>query len=116
MAANTRSNPALYHRLSKPRPEAEVRAAIEAFDAEVYALREKHGICDLQYTAVVAVEKDGGAMDYMSVAHYGDTRNAVQVAVQSLAHWRKSRQRTEDAVAAAPTPEDGEDEAATDGG
>lgn len=52
-------NPALYHRLSVPRPRAEVEASIRAFDTDVQAARERHGIAELLivYGAMVAPEE-----------------------------------------------------------
>ncbi len=70
-----RPNPSLYHRLATPRPRAEVEAAIAAFDADVRAARERHGIAELLIVcgAVVAPAEEGGReATAIATAHYGD--------------------------------------------
>lgn len=72
-----RRDPALYARLATPRPKAEVDAALDAFDDELYALRVKHGIADLTIVAGFSVETDDGPKVIISTAHYGHPGNAL---------------------------------------
>lgn len=88
-AGERRVNPELYARLTKPRPRAEVLAALEAFDAELYALREKHGIADLLVTSATHMEKDdGGSEVIITFSHYGNGGFALPMAGATFAHLR----------------------------
>lgn len=74
MTTPFRPNPTLYQRLSQPRPLPTVEAAIAAFDADVQAARERHGIAELLLVcgAVVAPAEEGGeAQTAVAVSSYG---------------------------------------------
>ena len=87
-----RLNPPLYQRLAIPRPRSDVEVAIAAFDADVQAARERHGIAELLCVvgAVVAGEGEGGsAQTAIAVSSYGA---ASMTPVLALAAQRQARE------------------------
>ncbi len=85
-------NPELYKRLATPRPRAVVEASIQAFDADVQAARERHGIAELLVVlgAVVAPAEEGGeAQTAIAVSSYGA---ASMTPVLALAAQRQARE------------------------
>ncbi len=109
-----RPNPTLYQRLAVPRPRAEVEAAIAAFDADVQAARERHGIAELLLVcgAVVAAGEGTDAHEHMAIAtaSYG---NAAMLPTLALAAKEQARRMHmamfEDAFAGGADDDNGED-------
>ena len=91
----TLNDPEAFRKAATPRPLAEVEAALKTFDEELYELRNRHGIAQIQYTAVAAVDRGGKVGAQMVVGHIGDSEDAVLMSTYALAHWRKSRDKAE---------------------
>ena len=92
MTTPFRPNPTLYQRLAVPRPRAAVEASIAAFDADVQAARERHGIAELLCVvgAVVAPAEEGAtASTAIAVSSYGA---ASMTPVLALAAQRQARE------------------------
>ncbi len=101
-----RPNPSLYRRLSQPRPRAEVEAAIAAFDADVQAARERHGIAELLIVcgAVVApapAEEGRREATAIATAHYGDPKMLPTLALAARNWARRAHMAIFDSLFAA---------------
>jgi hypothetical protein len=97
----TRNNPALYERLTKPRSRADVEASREAFDQELYALREKHGIADMLIVHAMAItEPDGTSLVEIGTGYYGNASLAIQLAAAGFSIWKREAHRQIDEAAA----------------
>jgi len=115
MPAPFRPNPTLYQRLAVPRPRAAVEAALAAFDADVQAARERHGIAELLCVvgAVVAPAEEGGAAaTAIAVMNYGDAAMLPSLAVAARDQARRATLAMFDSVFA-PPGDDHEDEEPT---
>jgi hypothetical protein len=88
----TRNNPELYARLCVPRPRADVEAALAAFDEELYALREKHGIPDLMIAYGIPIADEHEAKVEVRTGYYGNSALALQLAAANLSIWRQVEQ------------------------
>lgn len=88
-----RPDPALYARMSKPRSREETESAFNAFDADVRAARERHGIanvlCIVSAFAHV-VGNQGPAEQVVTVAACGDMAN---IAALGIAGFRWAREQ-----------------------
>ena len=108
-------NPTLYQRLAVPRPRAAVEASIAAFDADVQAARERHGIAELLCVvgAVVAPSEEGAtASTAIAVSSYGAASMTPVLALAAQRQAREMHMRIFDGMFA---PGDGEDGDADDG-
>ena len=106
-----RPNPTLYQRLAVPRPRAEVEAAIAAFDADVQAARERHGIAELLCVvgAVVAPSEEGAtASTAIAVSSYGAASMTPVLALAAQRQAREMHMRIFDGMFA-PGGEDADD-------
>lgn len=65
-------DPALYERLSQPRPLAEANTSLQAFHADVRRLRELHGIPDVLIVAAAFIEGVPGGDGCCAVSYSGD--------------------------------------------
>ena len=79
-------NPELYKRLATPRPRAVVEASIQAFDADVQAARERHGIAELLCVVGAVVAGEG---TIVAVSNYG---SAAKMATLALAAKERARE------------------------
>ncbi len=112
------SAPEVYAECSRPRPIEAVKASLDAFNDELYALRRKHGIADVGVVALVFVE--GANHPIATVGHIGDSANALSCAFTAVRHWREDRACVEAALMAPRNTASsagvvGEDEGAADG-
>ena len=92
-------DPAAYKARSKPRPLAEVEASFRAFGAELRELCAKHGILELVYCMMAAVEGDeqlAGSSGYVGSADAALTMSANLYATQQVAHINAARERVAD--------------------
>ena len=86
MTNQFKPNPELYKRLATPRPRAVVEASIQAFDADVQAARERHGIAELLVVLGAVVEGEG---TIVAVSNYG---SAAKMATLALAAKERARE------------------------
>lgn len=86
MTSQFKPNPDLYQRLATPRPRSAAEAAIEAFDADVQAARERHGIAELLVVLGAVVEGEG---TIVAVSNYG---SAAKMATLALAAKERARE------------------------
>ena len=92
-------DPAAYEARSKPRPRAEVEASIKAFGAEMRELCAKHGILELVYCMMAAVDGDeklAGGSGYVGSADAALTMSANLYATQQVEHINAARERVAD--------------------
>lgn len=112
MPAQFKPNPTLYQRLAVPRPRTEVEASIAAFDADVQAARERHGIAELLCVvgAVVAPAEEGAtASTAIAVSSYGAASMTPVLALAAQRQAREMHMRIFDGMFA-PGGEDADDE------
>lgn len=79
-------NGTLYHRMSAPRTESEIRASVFDFSRELYALREKHKIREC--FVVIACSTEGG--DAVATMHVGDVAQSMGLAIAGVKWARAS--------------------------
>ena len=92
-------DPAAYKARSKPRPLAEVEASFRAFGAELRELCAKHGILELVYCMMAAVEGTDqltGRSGYVGSADAALTMSANLYATQQVEHINAARERVAD--------------------
>lgn len=112
MTSPFRPNPTLYQRLAVPRPRAAVEAALAAFDADVQAARERHGIAELLCVvgAVVAPAEEGGAAaTAIAVMNYGAASMLPTLALAAREQARKAHMAMFDGLFAGGGGADGDD-------
>lgn len=68
------SNPKLFRELNEPFESAEeMNAAFDAFQADLSAAREKHGIPNVYCVLCFSVVQDGEEVESMTSVSYGDS-------------------------------------------
>lgn len=74
-------NPKLYRELCKPfATHAEAQAAVEAFEADLAAIRTKHRIPDVYCVIQFGrLDEEGEEVQSLLTLHYGDSLKAVQL-------------------------------------
>lgn len=99
-----KQDPETYMRLIKPRPREEVAAALAAFMDDLYALRVKHGICDVGVIAGASVDtgepNPDGMMTMARVCgHFGNSTNALPMAAMLFRYHHEEAKAALDAEA-----------------
>ena len=86
-------NPGRYSEMSNPRTSEEIDTSIEAFYAELSALRIRHKLADVHVIVRVIVDRGGDDVPAFSVMHCGAIQEAEGMCAYAFANSAEMRRK-----------------------